>query len=291
MDSSEPGFTSPLNAFLNPLFFRTSARTFFGPEFPAETIYPAFTAFDAGFSRLTAGMPRILLRKTYAGRAEAARQLREWVAGPHTPSEAMAQMLDSVLDAGLSADDIAGYLLAILWPVTASVGNATFWMLYLLMKDGPGGLVDLQTEIDSTVAGWKAAHPGSDPFQDATTLFDFFKASKFPYFDSLFKEVLRFASSSYSVRRVEKDGATLIGDKGQVFTFKEDDLVMCILRSTHFDEEVYRDAHKFIPERFMEDVRHTKTGKDLPNFWMGFGGGSSIVRNPFLLCRGSAVRG
>jgi hypothetical protein len=50
------------------------------------------------------------------------------------------------------------------------------------------------------------------PFKDATTLFDFFKASKFPYFDSLFKEVLRFTSSSYSVRRVEEDGTVF--DRG-----------------------------------------------------------------------------
>jgi len=287
VDSNDPTFTTRLNAFLNPLFFRITSRTFYGPEFPAETIYPPFTAFDKGFSRLAAGTPRIFIPAAYVGRAAIARQLREYIAAPHTPSEALARIEDGALDAGLGPDDVAGYLFAALWPLTANVGYAAFWTLYLLMKDdGPGGLglVSLQTEIDAAVAGWKAAHPGSDPFKDAPTLFNFFKASRFPYFDSLFKEVLRYTSSSLSIRRVEVDGATLVGDKGQVFTFKEDDTIVCSLRPAHFDEEVYRDAHRFIPERFMEDVRHTKHGKDLPNFWMGFGGGTSIVRAPFM-CR------
>jgi cytochrome P450 len=85
------------------------------------------------------------------------------------------------------------------------------------------------------------------------------------------------------VRRVEQDGAVLVGDTGRVFTFREDDTVMCTLRATHFDEEVYADAHKFIPGRFMADGRRTKNGKDLPNFWMAFGGGSSIVRDSVLV--------
>ena len=285
-DSSGPVLTTGLNAFLNPLFFHITSRTFFGPEFPAETIYPPFMAFDGGFSRLAAAMPRIFVPQAYAGRTEVARQLKDYIAAPHTPCGAVERIEDGALEAGLGPDDVAGYLLSALWPLTANVGNATFWTLYLLMKDGSGGLVNLQTEIDSAVAGWKAAHAGSDPFKDAATLFAFFKASKFPYFDSLFKEVLRFTSSSNSVRRVEQDGAVLIGGEGQVFTFKEDDTIMCTHRFTHFDEEVYADAHKFIPERFMADARHTKNGKDLPNFWMAFGGGTSIVRNP-LLYRGS----
>jgi cytochrome P450 len=136
------------------------------------------------------------------------------------------------------------------------------------------------------VAGWKAAHPGSDPFKDATSLFNFYKASKFPYFDSLFKELLRFTSLSFSMRRIEENGTTLIGDKGRVFTFSEGDMVVCYTRSTHLDEEVYSDAHKFIPERFMEDVRHTKNGKDLPNYWMPFGGGITMVSD-LPLCRNS----
>ena len=287
-DSSGPASTTRLHAFLSPLFFRVTSRTFFGPEFPAETIYPPFMAFDQGFSRLAAAMPRIFVPKAYAGRIEVARQLKDYIAAPHTPCGAVERIEEGALDAGLDPDDVAGYLFAALWPLTANVGTATFWTLYLLMKDGPGGLVSLQTEIDAAVASWKAAHPGSDPFKDAATLFDLFKASKFPYFDSLFKEVLRFTSSSNSVRRVEQDGAVLIGDKGEVFTFKEDDTIMCNLRCTHFDEEIYADADKFIPERFMADVKHTKNGKDLPNFWMAFGGGTSIVRDPLL--RRSSVR-
>jgi len=88
--------------------------------------------------------------------------------------------------------------------------------------------------------------------------------------------VPRYTSSAYSVRRIEEDGTTLVGDKGQVFTFNEGDMVVCVTRSTHLDEEVYEDAYEFIPERFMKDAKHTKNGKDLPNFWMPFGGGTSI---------------
>jgi len=188
----------------------------------------------------------------------------------------MERTEQGALDAALGPYDVAGFFMGTLWPVTANVGNAIFWVIYLLIKDGPGELVKLQTEIDSEVARWKAAHPGSNPFGAAMSLFDFFKASKFPYFDSLIKEVLRFTSSVYSLRRIEVDGSTVVGDKGQVFTFSEGDIVACVTRSTHLDEEVYTDAHKFIPERFMKDEKHTKDGKDLPNFWMAFGGGASI---------------
>ena len=285
-DSSGPAFATRLNAFLNPLFFRITSRAFFGPEFPAETIYQPFMAFDKGFTQLAAGMPRVFIPKAYAARTEVLRQLKDYIAAPHTACEAMDRTEQGALDAGLGPDDVAGFFLATLWPVTANVGNAIFWTLYLLIKDGPEGLVNLQTEIDSEIAGWKAAHPGSDPFKDATTLFDFFKASKFPYFDSLIKEVMRFTSSAYSMRQIEEDGTTLKGDKGQVFTFSEGDIVVCVSRSTHLDEEVYKGAHEFIPERFMENVKHSKNGKDLPNFWMPFGGGTSIVRDP-LLCLNS----
>ena len=279
-DSSGPTLVTRLNAFLNPLLFQITSRAFFGPEFPAETVYPPFIAFDKGFSQLAAGMPRVFIPNAYAARTEVLRQLKDYIAAPHTPCEAMTRTEQGALDAGLGPDDVAGLFFGTLWPVTANVGNAIFWTLYLLMKDGPGGLVNLQTEIDSAMADWKAAHPGSNTFKDGATLFDFFKASKFPYFNSLIKEVLRFMSSSYSIRRVEEDGTTLIGDKGKVFTFSEGDMVVCVTRSTHLDEEVYADAHKFVPERFMEDVRHAKNGKDLPNFWMAFGGGTSIVCDP-----------
>jgi hypothetical protein len=52
--------------------------------------------------------------------------------------------------------------------------------------------------------------------------------------------MLRFTSLSFSMRRIEEDGTTLIGDKGQVFTFSEGDMIVCYTRSTHLDEEVYR---------------------------------------------------
>ena len=285
LDSSGPAFTTRLDAFLNPLFFRITSRMFFGPEFPAEAIYPPFMAFDDGFTRLAAGLPRMFARAAYDGRSAVAAQLKAYVAGRHTPCGGVARIEAGALDAGLGADDVAGYLFAALWPLTANVSTAAFWALFLLLRGGPAGLADLQAEIDAAVAAWAAGHPGSDPFGDAAALFAFFKASKFPYFDSLFKEVLRVMSSSFSVRRVEQDGAVLVGDTGRVYTFREDDTIMCTLRSTHFDEEVYADAHKFIPERFMADAetRRTKNGKDLPNSWMAFGGGTSIVRDSILV--------
>ena len=285
-DSSGPAFTTGLNAFLNPLLFHITARAFYGPEFPAEAIYPPFVAFDEGFSQLAAEVPQLFIPKTHAGRTEVARQLKDYLAAPHTPCEAMARTEQGALDAGMNPDNVAGFFFSMLWPVTANIGHAIFWTLYLLMRDGPGGLVNLQTEIDTAVASWKAAHPGSDPFKDGTSLFNFFKASKFPYTDSLIKETLRFTSLTFSLRRIEVDGATLIGEKGQVFTFSQGDMVACYTRSTHIDEEVYKDAHKFIPERFMEGVRHTKNGKDLPNFFMPFGGGTCMVSDPSL-CRSS----
>lgn len=280
LHSNGSTFTTRLNDFLKPMFFNIITRTFYGPEFPAEAAYTPFTVFDDGFSPLAAGVPRLFIPHTYAARAELVRLVKEYLAAPHTPSEAIQLSEQGALDAEVDADDAAKFLFMWLWPVNANIGNAIFWTLYLLMKDGPGGLVSLQTEIDTAVTSWKAAHPGSDPFKDATSLFKLFKASKFPYFDSLIKEVLRFITLSYSMRRVDKDGATLIGEKGQVFTFSEGDMIFCWTRSTHIDEEVYKDAHKFIPERFMENVKHTKNGKDLPNFWMPFGGGTSMVSDP-----------
>jgi cytochrome P450 len=289
VDSNGPSFTSGLSAFLIPLQFYITSRGFYGPEFPAEAIYPPFLAFDDGFSKLAAEVPRIFIPQTYAGRTEITRQFREYLAAPHTPCEAMVLTEQGALDAGMSPDDAAGFFFSMLWPVTGNVGYAIFWTLYLLMKDGPGGMVNLQTEIDTAVASWKAAHPGSDPFKDGTSLFTFFKASKFPYFDSLVKEMLRFTSLSFSLRRIDVDKATLIGEKGQVFTFSEGDMIACYTRSTHLDEEVYKDAHKFIPERFMEDVRYTKNGKDLPNSFMPFGGGVTMVSD-LSLCWSSLLK-
>jgi hypothetical protein len=165
VDSSGPAFTTGLNAFLNPLFFHITSRAFFGPEFPAETIYPPFMAFDKGFSQLAAEVPRVFIPQTYAGRTEVLRQLKDYLAAPHTPCEAMARTEQGALDAGLGPDDVAGFFFAMLWPVTANVGNTIFWTLYLLMKDGPGGLVNLQTEIDSAVAELESGSSWFGPLQ------------------------------------------------------------------------------------------------------------------------------
>ena len=158
--SNGSAFTTRLNDFLKPLFFNIISRTFYGPEFPAETIYAPFTVFDNGFGPLAAGVPRLFIPQTYAARAEIIRQVKEYLAAPHTPCEAIHMTEQAALDAEVGEDDTARFLFMMLWPVNANIGNAIFWTLYLLMKDGPGGLVRLQTEIDTAVTGCKAAHPG-----------------------------------------------------------------------------------------------------------------------------------
>lgn len=96
--------------------------------------------------------------------------------------------------------------------------------------------------------------------------------SSCPHLESLFNEVLRFASASSSIRKVVSP--TIIGGKKLPTGAR----VMFPFRQLHYNEDAYgEDVMSFNPDRFLQ-------GKNLPrsSSYRPFGGGTSYCPGRFI---------
>lgn len=96
--------------------------------------------------------------------------------------------------------------------------------------------------------------------------------SNCPHLESLFNEVLRFASASSSIRKVVSP--TIIGGK----KFPKGSRIMCPFRQLHYDENAYgEDVMEFKPDRFIEGKNLSRSSSYRP-----FGGGTSYCPGRFI---------
>ena len=144
--------------------------------------------------------------------------------------------------------------------------SGAYWLIALNLqrKEGLQPLVD---EIDEAVTSWKQRNP-DQRIEDH--LYEFVSALELPLLASTIQETLRYAAHSISARLVTEP----VEFGG--YRFDVGDRVVCIMRSVHLDEEIHENAWEYDPRRYMEEKKHTKNGKFVPNHSMPWGGGVAM---------------
>ncbi|KAF8583192.1 cytochrome P450 [Ramaria rubella] len=230
--------TEPMSFMILPAYL-AAATTFFGTAFEAEKSYKGFKTFDDQFHVIVTELPNVLML-----RAEA-----------------------SARDAGWSDREIAAELGGQLWALQANSIFAAYWVLALMLQQ-PEGLAALIAEVDQARVDWKTQHPDHLSYENQH---QWVLDVTLPHLISAIQEALRFASSSFSQRRVSKP--TDFGG----FHFEPGELIVCATRSVHIDDEIHPNPQEFDSKRYMSGQnKFRKNGKIVPNHFLPFGGGISM---------------
>lgn len=154
------------------------------------------------------------------------------------------------------------------WAAEGNMPWAFFWSLKLPLHEREG-LGPMAREVDAAKTAWLKDHPSAD-LAKPDDLLEFLTTTAMPLVDATISEALRLSSSSFSMRIVQQDGASV----GK-YQFLKGDKLICATRSVHQDAEIYGDADVFRPERFLTgDAKETSAKKHM----LAFGGGVSQVR-------------
>ncbi|KAF8583180.1 cytochrome P450 [Ramaria rubella] len=244
------GTCTELMSFILLPAYLAAAATFFGTAFEAEKSYKGFKAFDDQFHLIVvAGLPKFMFRGAFRAWEEVIDLLEQYLKTPHEDSSTlMLRMESSAKGAGWRSlgTTIKFHLRSIL-------GHCTD------VLQQPEGLAALIAEVDQARVDWKTQHPDHLSYENQH---QWVLDVTLPHLISAIQEALRFASSSFSQRRVSKP--TDFGG----FHFEPGELIVCATRSVHIDDEIHPNPQEFDSKR--------KNGKIVPKHFLPFGGGISM---------------
>ncbi|KZO93292.1 cytochrome P450 [Calocera viscosa TUFC12733] len=266
---SRPGRTTvDLLPFVHSGVFDAATHALFGPSFPSSSLQPSFSTFDASVPALAMGLSSSLDMPFTRAREDLLRVFEQYIAGQGLgeASELIEGVVQVARSHAWSGRDTAVWLLALIWPLQANSPYAAYWLLVLMLRT-PSGLRPLVEEIDAARGMWEKEHPAAR-FEESVV--DFINEAPLPRLTSAIQETLRYATGSFSVRCVEADSVCLGKHE-----FRKGDHLVCTVRSLHLSEDIFEDAHKFMPTRFID--RQYKQPSYLP-----FGGGISQCEGRFL---------
>jgi cholesterol 7alpha-monooxygenase len=250
----------PLLSFVRQLAFETACKTFFGSYL--SSIQDTFWAFNEHVPKVAFGYPPRLIENFDENRELIIDTLKAHLdtAGSTEVMSELVQSLHSIATSELwPSRSTARFLFALLWPLTANVPFAIYWVLTMQLRH-ERGLTPLTEEVDAA--------------RKKFTSLSQFLASKeeLPWLEAAIHEALRFASSSYSMRQVVKEGGVMLGKH----FLKEGEHLVCVTRSAHLNPAVYSQPESYKPERFLtEDGRFQTLSSN--GCYLPFGGGISTV--------------
>ncbi|KIO30347.1 hypothetical protein M407DRAFT_20613 [Tulasnella calospora MUT 4182] len=267
-----------LEEFAHKPIYSAISAAMVGPRFPAEKLYEPFLVFDNSFPLFAAGAPALFVQKGVRARNQLIDAFEEYLNTPgweEEASELVRAMANGArnesqppwTDRGLAAAVSSDF-----WAANGNMNWGFFWCINLMLHE-PQGLAPLYEEVDAARDSWLKAHPTADLSGDSPTeIAEFLNNAPLPLVASTVSESLRVSSSSFSIRTVVEDGATINGYPQ--FEFSKGDILVCQTRSVHLDQEIYGpDAATFKPDRFLDSGIVTEGGSRKPFF--PFGGGVS----------------
>ncbi|KAG9049580.1 hypothetical protein FS837_009918 [Tulasnella sp. UAMH 9824] len=272
-------WSTTLEEFGHKPMFRAISASMLGSRFAAEKAYEAFLVFDDYVPLLAAGAPALFVQKGIRARTQLIDMFEEYVSAPGW-EEGASELITAMVDGARNESqppwtdrELAAAINADFWAANGNMSWGFFWCLNLMLHE-PQGLDRLYEEIDAARDSWFKAHPSAVLSGDSPTeLGEFLNNASLPLITSVVSEALRVSSSSFSIRRVVEDGATINGYPQ--FEFSKGDVLLCQLRSVHLDREIYGpDAATFKPDRFLESSLVTESGSRRP--FLPFGGGVSM---------------
>jgi cytochrome P450 len=170
-----------------------------------------------------------------------------------------------------------------LWALEANAIWAVYWVIALCLQQSHG-LEPLLRELDESRTTWNAANPSApfpaDPLdsRSASTVTSFIAGSSLPLLTSAIYEALRYATSSFSIRRVTHDlvfpsNPDAFGLE-RTYAFAEGDRIVCATRAVHQDTAIHSDAEEFRLDRYVGcKMNEGKMGRSQ---FLPFGGGVSM---------------
>ncbi|KAI0778320.1 cytochrome P450 [Trametes elegans] len=265
------GSSVPLASFITAPIYHAAARAAFGSSFPVDDTWSAFTTFDDSYLLLRSGIPRIFLSKPLAAWDKLTQVIESYVAGLQKDGDEVPHYIRAALagrEAGWTSRDVALVLGKQFWALQTNTMWAAYWLVALLLKQ-PEGLAPLVAEVDSARRRWLAINSTS-------SLTGFFEDVAhgspriLPLLTSALEETLRYASQSVSIRRVVNP--VRLGG----YDLREGELVVCVARQVHMDDEIHPNASTFDIRRYLKTPHPTKDGKLVADHTIPFGGGDSM---------------
>lgn len=160
---------------------------------------------------------------------------------------------------------MASSLATDLWALEANAVQAAFWVVVLQLQR-PEGLAPLRDEVDAARESWTSTHQGGKLNDNIA---EFVAEASLPLLVSTIQEALRHCTSVMSIRDVQEP-LEFAG-----YQFEKGEQVICATRTTHLDPEIHEDPFNFVPNRYLNEKKYTKNGKQVPNHSLPFGLGVS----------------
>lgn len=278
---AQSDITVNLSLLVEKSLYESISSSVFGPSFPLETYYD--------FHTLDAGLPALLTRTPFAGRAAVKSRTRllsrivnymndGWKEGDdgeyciEGASELVTRCARVLKTIGMADSDAAGLVASFMWGLQANVSLVCFWLMAHLLADEEA-LRRVREEVDCVMT---VQFGGLDALLAATP--QELEGPGFTIMDSAIKETMRLTVLNSSLREAAGDMEVKTAD-GQTFFIQKGELVTGDVRGLHLDPTTYRNADVFQVDRFVDCRNQTEhdSDKHSDNHLIAFGRGVHMV--------------
>ncbi|KAH7141378.1 cytochrome P450 6A1 [Dactylonectria estremocensis] len=221
-------------------------------SYAIDVMFPSFPTFKK-VNKLVAGaklyktLSRIVEDRKKTGRRE---------------EDAMQAMMDQ----GEDARKISAVIIGALFAGVINSGINAAWVLCFLAQNRTW-YARTQEEVDAVIT----KHRGDRDEQPVDTLKRLTLEeweTEFPLIDLGLRETIRLSAASVSMRKNVSGKDIPIGETGEVIP--KDMFAVYMQDNTHLDENTYKDAQKWDPERYLPDRAEDQKS---PNAYLGWGTG------------------
>ena len=226
----------PLFDFVSKLVFQASIATLFNEAAGEDKeLYNAFVTFDKQLPISAAGINVAYMSGPLKARTKLLAGVMKY---RDNLCEFMDQRWKHFEESSMPLADAAVLQMIILW---ASVGNTmpvTFWLFFFLLKD-PALFDQARHEIETCLASGSNRREPSQEQLDSMY-----------FLDACISEALRLSSGSLIMRFVQRPTEITLSS-GNKYKLRKGDRLGLSPTLIYHDEEVFPEAAKFIPSRWM----------------------------------------
>ncbi|KAI0409838.1 cytochrome P450 [Xylaria palmicola] len=255
---SPPGtsHTVSLGRFCQYTVSYCSTHTFFGDKLfeVAPEFLKHYQEFEKESWKIFYRLPPFLARSSHRAKDRGINGLVIYLSIPEQERSDMDWIFRTITSElgylGVEAQDIAAFVMVLIWAINNNAHKVGFWILAHLLHDPPY-LAQVQTEVE-------AAYAVSDREPDMRVLLN-----DCPHLDAVWYEVMRLYNATSAIRQAK--APCIIGGKA----IRVGDQLVAPFRQFHLNCSIFGDdAANFRPQRFLEN-------KGLPRKkgYAPFGGG------------------
>ncbi|CAL1542485.1 unnamed protein product, partial [Lymnaea stagnalis] len=252
--------------FFSPVFYTIFGRGMPGTEgnFHPQVFHKNFDQFHKYFNFLWFGMPM----KMFPQAAQAAGILAQQPSSADMLkregcSDYIKFATEFMLKHNQSERDIISHNLVFLH-VNYNTFRAVYWCMYKLMED-ESVMAAVRKEVEEVVEAKRTGTDTSEYEAEFTTE----DINKLPVVDSFLKEIIRWTSGVFMVRKCVED-TVFTTDSGETYNIRKGDKVAIYPPVFHHDPEIFESPETFKYDRFV-DAEFFKNGKKIKHPLIGFG--------------------